>query len=107
MKFHLGPGSGHPPVKKLAENLGLDFSSEDIVKRLMEYFVTRVNNITHQHGLDLTAWEDGLMGIGEKPYERGRIFNRNVYANAWDSVWEFGVANRPYKLEMLDTRYEM
>ena len=33
-------------------------------------FVRRVSNITYQHGLDLAAWEDGLIGISEEPYQR-------------------------------------
>ena len=64
----------------------------------MGYFVRRVSNITHQHGLDLAALEDGLMGINEEPYERDQLSNSVVYANTWDNIWEFGVGNRPYKL---------
>ena len=28
---------------------------------LMEYFVTRVAEIVHKHGLDLGAWQDGIV----------------------------------------------
>ncbi|KAJ7372795.1 hypothetical protein OS493_016714 [Desmophyllum pertusum] len=93
----LGAWTGSPACKRLAKRQGFD-SGKDIVKDLMGYFVSRVSNITHQHGLDLAAWEDGLMGTSEKPYKRDMLFNKRVYANTWDNVWEFGKANRPYKL---------
>ena len=103
--FHFGgdevpPGAwtGSPSCKQLAEKLGFDFTGKHIVKELMGYFVRRVSNITHRHGLDLAAWEDGLMGIDEKPHTRDKLFNRHIYANTWDNVWESGKANRPYKL---------
>lgn len=82
----------------MAKKLGLDFTGKHIVKELTEYFVGRVSNITNQHGLDLAAWEDGLMGIEEEPYLRNKLFNKNIYSNAWDNVWELGEANRGYKL---------
>ena len=94
----VGPWTASPACKDLARRLGLDFSGKDIVKQLMGYFGRRVSNITHQHGLDLAAWEDGLMGIDEEPYQRDQLNNSVVYANTWDNIWEFGVGNRPYKL---------
>ena len=94
----LGAWTGSPACKRLAKRQGFDFTGKDIVKDLMGYFVSRVSNITHQHGLDLAAWEDGLMGTSEKPYKRDMLFNKRVYANTWDNVWEFGKASRPYKL---------
>ena len=94
----LGAWTGSPACKGLAKKLGLDFTGKHIVKELVEYFVGRVSNISNQHGLDLAAWEDGLMGNEEKPYLRNKLYNKNIYANAWDNVWELGEANRPYKL---------
>ena len=76
-------------------------------KRLICHLVTfhplsslpvQVSNITFQYGLDLAAWEDGLMESGDSPYTRGRLLNGQVYAYAWDNVWEWGVSNRAYKL---------
>lgn len=29
---------------------------------LMEYFVTRVGEVAHQRGLELGAWQDGIVG---------------------------------------------
>ena len=94
----LGAWTGSPACKGLAKKLGLNFTGEHIAKELMGYFVSRVSNITNQYGLDLAAWEDGLVGIDEKPYQRDNVFNNHVYANTWDNVWEIGKANRPYKL---------
>ena len=94
----VGAWTASPTCKRLAKALGLDFSGKDIVKELMGYFVRRVSNISHQHGLDLAAWEDGLMGIKEEPYQRDQMYNSVIYANTWDNVWELGKANRPYKL---------
>lgn len=90
----VGAWTASPACEDLARRLGLDFSGKDIVKPLMGYFVRRVSSITHQHGLDLAAWEDGLMGINEEPYERDQLSNSVV----WDNIWEFGVGNRVHKL---------
>ena len=38
------------------------------------------------------------MESGDDPYTRGRLMNDEVYAYAWDNVWEWGVSNRAYKL---------
>ena len=38
------------------------------------------------------------MESGDDPYTRGRLVNDEVYAYAWDNVWEWGVSNRAYKL---------
>lgn len=65
---------------------------------LKMYFAKRVSNITARLGLNMAGWEDGLMGVGSKPFNRSLFENNEVYANPWDSVWEWGVANRAYKL---------
>lgn len=74
----VGAWTASPACKDLARRLGLDFSGKGFVKQLMGYFVPRVSNITQQHGLDLVAWEDGLMGIDEEPYERDQLNNSVV-----------------------------
>jgi hexosaminidase len=58
----------------------------------------QVSNLTDQYGLNLAAWEDGVMDKGSTPYTRARLLNDHVFAYAWDNVWEWGVANRAYKL---------
>ena len=67
-------------------------------KDLKEMFVRQVSNISAQFNVDLAAWEDGVMESGSKPYERQDLKNANVYAYAWDNVWEWGVSGRAYKL---------
>ncbi|XP_025106238.1 uncharacterized protein LOC112571470 [Pomacea canaliculata] len=74
---------------------GFDFRN---YKDLKEYFVRQVSNITSRYGLDLAAWEDGVMESGSTPYTRSELQNNGVYAYTWDNVWEWGVAGRAYKL---------
>ncbi|XP_076448694.1 uncharacterized protein LOC143285315 [Babylonia areolata] len=67
-------------------------------KDLKEYFVRQVSNITHQLGLDLGAWEDGVMEEGNVPFDSAKLANSKVYGYAWNNVWSWGVANRAYRL---------
>lgn len=67
-------------------------------KILKEYFVHQISNITFNYNLDLAAWEDGVMESGSKPFKREALQNKNVYAYAWDNIWEWGQSNRAYKL---------
>lgn len=67
-------------------------------KILKEHFVHEMSKITSEHKLNLAAWEDGVMESGSKPFERGGLQNENVYAYAWDNIWEWGQSNRAYKL---------
>ena len=82
----------------LAAQLQVNLTFLSAITHIKSYFVRRVSDITRRYDLDLAAWEDGLLGDDEKPYQRSSIANINVYANAWDNVWEWGKANRPYKL---------
>lgn len=93
-----GAWMGSPLCKDLAEKLSISLTDPSAVKHLMGHFVQRVSNITRKHGLDLAAWEDGLLGADEQPYKRSLVKNKNVFANAWDNVWEWKKATRPYKL---------
>ena len=61
------------------------------------YFLQRVAEITADYALDLGGWEDGLIAGGET-YPRNALANQQVYGNAWDNVWEWGVADRAYLL---------
>ena len=63
---------------------------------LKQYFARRVSNITSSLGLDMMAWEDGLMG--KQPMDKGKLYNDNVYVNAWNNVWEYGNGARAYLL---------
>lgn len=93
-----GAWTKSPKCKALAKKLGLDFTSPTIVKDLKEYFVRRVSDITNRFGLDTGAWEDGVLGVNNTPYDRSYLKNKNVYAYAWDNVWEWMHGNRAYKL---------
>lgn len=61
------------------------------------YFLQRVSAITTSYGLNLGAWEDGLIK-GTQVYPRSELINPQVIGNAWDNVWEWGVADRAYNL---------
>ena len=93
-----GAWTKSPKCEALAKKLGLDFTSPTIVKDLKEHFVRRVADITSKYRLDAGAWEDGVLGVNDTPYDRSFLKNKNVYAYAWDNVWEWMQGNRAYKL---------
>lgn len=97
-----GAWTQSPACKQLAHTLGLNFTSPTIVKDLKEYFVRRVADVSSKYCLDLGAWEDGVLGVKDTPYDRSYMKNRNVYAYAWDNVWEWGQGDRAYKLANAD-----
>ncbi|WP_323813213.1 family 20 glycosylhydrolase [Cellvibrio sp. NN19] len=65
---------------------------------LKPYFVSKVAAITAMRGLDLAGWEDGLMYDATNTFNRSQFANKHVLANAWDNIWEWGVADRAYRL---------
>ncbi|MGP9799805.1 family 20 glycosylhydrolase [Rheinheimera sp. NSM] len=68
------------------------------VADLKPWFVSRVAEITHRRGLNLAGWEDGLMYDQQNTFNRNQFANDKVIANAWDNIWEWGVADRAYRL---------
>ncbi|KAK3722061.1 hypothetical protein QZH41_007366 [Actinostola sp. cb2023] len=84
--------------RDLSQQRGLNFSASDIVDKLKDYFVQRVANITVKYNLSLAGWEDGLLGKGDIPYDRSFIANTDVYAYAWNNIWEWGGGKRAYEL---------
>ena len=68
------------------------------VADLKPYFVSRVASLTARRGLALAGWEDGLMYDKENTFNRSQFANNRVIANAWDNIWEWGVADRAYRL---------
>lgn len=68
------------------------------VADLKPYFVSRLAQITHARGLSLAGWEDGLMYDPANTFNRAQFANKHVLANAWDNIWEWGVADRAYRL---------
>jgi len=68
------------------------------VADLKPYFVQRVSEMTSKRGLDLMGWEDGLMYDPNNTFNRAQLINKRVIANAWDNIWEAGVADRAHRL---------
>ncbi|GGY83667.1 beta-N-acetylhexosaminidase [Cellvibrio zantedeschiae] len=68
------------------------------VADLKPYFVSKIADITHSRGLNLAGWEDGLMYDTTNTFNRKQFANDKVFANAWDNIWEWGVADRAYRL---------
>ena len=68
------------------------------VADLKPYFVSKVAAITSKRGLQLAGWEDGLMYDQRNTFNRNQFSNTQVIANAWDNIWEWGVADRAYRL---------
>lgn len=68
------------------------------VADLKPYFVSKVAKLTEQRGLALAGWEDGLMYDPNNTFNRSQFANKQVIANAWDNIWEWGVADRAYRL---------
>lgn len=67
------------------------------VSDLSRYFVERISVITANYGLDMAGWEDGLMHDGQV-YPRSQMSNNQLWGNAWQNIWEWGVADRAYNL---------
>lgn len=68
------------------------------VADLKPYFVQRISEMTSERGLDLMGWEDGLMYDPNNTFNRAQLLNKRVIANAWDNIWEAGVADRAHRL---------
>lgn len=65
---------------------------------LKPYFVSKVADLLAKRQLNLGGWEDGLMYDANTPFNRQQFANPSVYANVWDNIWEWGVADRAYRL---------
>jgi N-acetyl-beta-hexosaminidase len=67
---------------------------------LMEYFIKKVAKIVSEHDLCLGAWQDGVIHdeIFLEPMKRSCFPNKEVYAYAWQNVWESGLSGCAYKL---------
>ena len=100
--FHMGGdevGPGSWTASPACEQL---FAGNDKgvagVADLKPYFVQRVAEITSKRGLELMGWEDGLMYDPNNTFNRAQLSNTRVIANAWDNIWEAGVADRAHRL---------
>ncbi len=63
-----------------------------------ELFFKRLADITSSMNLNMAVWEDGLIKGGNTVFDRNAAKNTDVYAYAWDDVWEWGTAQRPYSM---------
>lgn len=84
-----------PACKKLVNTKEVKMFSE-----LMEYFIKKVAKIVSEHDLCLGAWQDGVIHdeIFLEPMKRSCFPNKEVYAYAWQNVWESGLSGCAYKL---------
>ncbi|MBE0363174.1 hexosaminidase [Pseudoalteromonas ulvae UL12] len=68
------------------------------VADLKPYFTQRIAKMLHKRGIAPGAWEDGLMYDRTNPFNRAEMPNPVFTANVWDNIWEWGVADRAYRL---------
>ncbi|GFR93969.1 beta-hexosaminidase [Elysia marginata] len=98
--FHLG--GDEVPYEAWDESpacLSLVDSDEvDSMEDLMEYFVLRVAAQAHKHGLELGAWQDGIVVNKSEPYRRSKFPNTKVLVYFWRNVWEKCQAYDAHKL---------
>nr|XP_039264037.1 beta-hexosaminidase-like isoform X1 [Styela clava] len=67
---------------------------------LKEHFVRKISEIVKNidENLTLGLWEDGAMTENEMPFNRTENGTKEVLVNAWQNIWEWGLADRAYKL---------
>ena len=53
-------------------------------------------------GLEVGAWQDGIVHKFEPPFPRDKFASKNVTVCAWKNVWETGMASDIYKLANAD-----
>lgn len=68
------------------------------VTELMGYFVKRVAQIVKSHGVDVAAWQDGIVMKKTELFDRSDFDNDSVVVYAWKNVWETGMASDTVKL---------
>lgn len=68
------------------------------VADLKLYFVKQLSAMLQVHDIALVGWEDGLMVDATTPLVRSQLPNQRIIADVWDNIWEWGVADRAYRL---------
>jgi hexosaminidase len=99
--FHMGGdevGAGSWTASPVCEALFASETGVAGVADLKPYFVSKVADLANKRGLALAGWEDGLMYDAANTFNRAEFNNKRVIANAWDNIWEWGVADRAYRL---------
>ncbi len=90
-----GAWQGSPACQQLFAQPGNGVSG---VADLKPYFVRQLAQLTARRGIALAGWEDGLMYDQLNTFERSQLENPRIITNAWDNIWEWGVADRAYRL---------
>jgi hexosaminidase len=100
--FHMGgdevaKGSwlASPRCLALIADTGSGVKDESSLK---PYFVKQVAALLAKKGIAFAGWEDALMLDATTPFARGQLQGDRVIANVWDNIWEWGVADRAYRL---------
>ncbi|MEY2866439.1 MAG: hypothetical protein RIQ43_465 [Pseudomonadota bacterium] len=100
--FHIGgdevaKGSwlGSPSCQALIKQAGSGLKDAADLK---PYFVRRTAVLLHAMDVSPAGWEDGLMHDATTPFPRDELPSKQVIANVWDNIWEWGVADRAYRL---------
>ena len=62
----------------------------------------QVADIVAELGLEVGAWQDGIVHKFEPPFPRSKFASKNVMVYAWKNVWETGMASDIYKLANAD-----
>ncbi len=68
------------------------------VADLKPYFTKRVADLLYKRGIAPGIWEDGIMYDKVNSFNRNEYANKTFFTNAWDNIWEWGVADRAYRL---------
>ena len=90
-----GSWAGSPACQALFIKAGNGISG---VQDLKAYFMSRASQLLADRGLAMGGWEDGLMYSRTATFDRDSLAPDQVWANPWDNIWEWGVADRAYRL---------
>ncbi|WP_187170534.1 family 20 glycosylhydrolase [Salidesulfovibrio onnuriiensis] len=88
-----GAWEGSPICKQLIDTPN---NGVDSVKDLKKYYLKNVAHIAWTRNLDIANWADGMMYDNMTPFERSEFPVENMYAHAWNNVWEWGAADKAY-----------
>ena len=97
MTFHFG---GRDVTPGAWDNLSLCKAMDLDYHELKEQFFRNISRLASKHGLDLAAWEDGIIAKGITPFKLQNSHDSKVYANAWNDAWKMGDSSvgKPYSL---------
>lgn len=100
-KFHVGGdevGKGAWQDSDHCRRLLSSAGGPGSIAGLKPYFMARVAAMLQERKIAMMGWEDGLMLDATTPIDRALLKNDSVAANVWDNIWEWGVADRAYRL---------